>query len=112
MAVEGLALMQFWAEATGSWIESLSFSMENLPGLTASGVISMNTVVNHLDPNSNSGPPEAAAFLIGWETAQGYVEADPVFWGSFFADGLTRVDFGVTCIQAEGRWTLAVELWE
>jgi hypothetical protein len=112
MAAVGAAMIQFWAEATGSWVESLSFSMENLPGLDASGIISMNTMVNQLDPHSNSGPPEAAGFLIGWDGAQGYVEADPVFWGSFFAQRLTRVDFGVTCIQAAGKWTLAVEVWE
>jgi hypothetical protein len=72
----------------------------------------MNTMVNQLDPHSTSGPPEAAGFLIGWGTTQSYVEADPVFWGSFFAQRLVRVDFGVTCIQALGKWTLAVEVWE
>ena len=65
MAVEGLALMQFWAEATGSWIESLSFSMENLPGLTASGVISMNTVVHHLDPIRILARPRRRPFSSG-----------------------------------------------
>jgi hypothetical protein len=112
MNAVGSSFIQFWAEATGSAIESLSFSMENLPALDASGVISMNTMVNRLDPGSRSGPPEAAGYLIGWETAEGYVEADPVFWGSFFASRVKRVDFGVTCIQASGKWTLFVELWQ
>jgi hypothetical protein len=111
MAVVGTAFFQMWAEATGSFIESLSFSMENLPGLDATGVISMNTVSPQLDPNSLSGPPEAAAFLIDWFTADGgFAEADPVFWGAFFSPRLVRVDFGVTCIQMKGKWTLALEL--
>jgi hypothetical protein len=111
MAAVGVAFTQFWAEATGSWVESLSFSLEGLPELDASGTIAMNSMVNRLDPNSPSGPPEAAGFLIGWDTAQGHVDADPVFWGAFFAPALRRVDFGAACIQASGKWTLTVELW-
>jgi hypothetical protein len=112
MAAVGVSFFQFWAEATGSWIESLTFSMEGLPELDASGVIAMNSMVNQLDPSSLSGPPEAAGFLIGWETANGWVDADPVFWGAFFAQKLRRVDFGVTCIQSAGKWTISVELWQ
>jgi hypothetical protein len=40
------------------------------------------------------------------------VDADPVFWGAFFAPKVQRVDFGVTCIQAAGKWSLSVELWQ
>jgi hypothetical protein len=113
MAVVGTAFFQMWAEATGSFIESISFSMENLPGLDATGVISMNSVVSQLDPNATSGPPEANAFLIDWFTADGgFSEADPVFWGAFFSPRLVRVDFGVTCIQMAGKWTLNVELFQ
>lgn len=113
MAVIGTALFQMWAEASGSGVESLSFSMENLPRLDAIGVISMNTVAPQLDPRSTSGPPEAAAFLMQWFTADGGVgEADPVFWGAFSSPKLLRVDFGVTCIQMKAKWTLAVDLYE
>ena len=112
MPAVGVSLFQFWAEATGSWIETLTFSMEGLPGLDASGVIAMNSMVNQLDPGATAGPPEAAGYLIGWQTDGSYVEADPVFWGAFFASRLRRVDFGVTCIQAAGKWTVSVELWQ
>ena len=111
MAVVGNAYFQMWAEATGSFIESISFSFDNLPGLDATGVISMNSVALQLDPNSRSSPPEASAFLIDWITTDGgFVGADPVFWGAFSSPRLKRVDFGVTCIQMAGKWTLMVEL--
>jgi hypothetical protein len=112
MAVVGEAYFQMWAEATGSYVESMSFSMENLPGLDATGVISMNSFQNHLDPQSLSGPPEANAFFIDWFTTDGFAEADPVFWGAFSAPRLTRVDFGVTCIQAGAKWTVTVDLFQ
>jgi hypothetical protein len=112
MAVVGTAFVQMSFDATGSAIESASFSMENLPGLDASGVISMNSVSTRLDPNATSGPPEANAFLIDWVTADGGVgEADPVYWGAFSSSRLARVDFGVTCIQMSGKWTLNLELF-
>jgi hypothetical protein len=72
----------------------------------------MNGMANQLDPSSQSGPPEAWCFLIGWQTNAGYQEADPVFWGAFFATGVQRVDAGATCIQSAGKWTLTTELWE
>jgi hypothetical protein len=60
---------------------------------------------------AHSSPPEAAAFLISWDTAGGgFTQADPVFWGAFFALKLTRVDFGATAIQALGKWTLSLDL--
>ncbi len=112
MAVVGNAFFQMWAEATGSFIEAISFSMDNLPGLDATGVISMNSVALQLDPNATSGPPEASGFLIDWFTTDGgFAEADPVFWGAFFSPRLKRVDFGVTCIQMAGKWTLMLELF-
>src|SRR5689334_8113452 len=112
MAVVGNAYFQMWAEATGSFIESISFSMDNLPGLDATGVISMNSVQLHLDPGASAGPPEAGAFLIDWITTDGgFVDADPVFWGAFSSPRLKRVDFGVTCIQMTGKWTLMLELF-
>jgi len=112
MAAVGTAFIQAWAEATGSFIENFSFSLENLPGLDTSGVIAMNGMANQLDPSAQSGPPEAWCFLIGWQTNAGYQEADPVFWGAFFATGVQRVDAGATCIQSAGKWTLTTELWE
>ena len=42
MPAVGTAFIQAWAEATGSFIENFSFSLENLPGLDTSGVIAMN----------------------------------------------------------------------
>lgn len=112
MPAVGVSLFQVWAEAHGSWVESLSFSLENLPGLDASGVVALNTLVNQLDPGASTGPPEAAGFLLGWQTDEGYVEADPQFWGAFTAHRLRRLDLGVTCIQARAKWTFAVELWQ
>ena len=112
MAAVGNAFFQMWAEATGSFIESISFSFDNLPGLDATGVISMNSVALQLDPGALSGPPEASGFLIDWFTTDGgFAQADPVFWGAFFSPHLKRVDFGVTCIQMAGKWTLMLELF-
>ena len=54
MAAVGTAFIQAWAEATGSFIENFSFSLENLPGLDTSGVIAMNGMANQLDPSSQS----------------------------------------------------------
>lgn len=99
--------------ATGSAIESLSFSLENLPGLNASGVIALNTMQNHLDARASSGPPEAACFFIDWQSAGGGGgSADPVFWGAFGGSKVTRVNAGATCIQASGKWTVTVDLWQ
>jgi hypothetical protein len=112
MAAIGTAFIQAWGEATGSFVESFTFSLENLPGLDASGVIAMNGMANLLDPSAQSGPPEAWCFLIGWQTDSGFQEADPQFWGAFFGHAVRRVDAGVTCIQALGKWTLTTELWE
>jgi len=112
MAAVGTAFIQASAGATGSSVTSFTFSLENLPGLDTSGIIAMNGMANFLDPAAQSGPPEALCFLVGWQTKSGYQEADPVFWGAFFDHGVQRVDAGVTCIQASGKWTLTAELWE
>ena len=112
MAAVGMAFIQAWGEATGSFIETFTFSLENLPGLDTSGVIAMNGMANLLDANSKSGPPEAWCYLIGWQTGTGFQDADPLFWGAFYGHKITSVEAGVTCIQARGKWTLTTELWE
>jgi hypothetical protein len=113
MAEVGTAFIQFGGDAFGSGVVGMSFSMENLPGLDGTGVISMNTMVNHLDPNSRSGPPEAAGFFIDWLGLGGASgEADPYFWGAISASKVTRIDFGMTLIQAGAKWTLVLELFK
>src|SRR5262249_61220318 len=99
MAAVGTAFIQAWGEATGSFVEGFTFSLENLPGLDASGVIAMNGMANLLDPTAHSGPPEAWCFLIGWQPDSGFQDADPQFWGALFASRRRRGEAGGAPIQ-------------